>query len=84
MKRFFCSILALSMCSFYAAPIMAATQPVQAISVSTTKIPANAKPIDLAFVFDGPSDKNAVVLEKFQKTIARSLYLIIKPISLKI
>ena len=30
---------------------------------------ANAKPIELAFVFDGPSDKNQQVLEKFQKTI---------------
>ena len=33
----------------------------------------NAKSIDLAFVFDGPSDKNAVVLQKFQQTITRSL-----------
>ena len=30
---------------------------------------ANAKPIELAFVFDGPSDKNQKVLEQFQKTI---------------
>ena len=29
----------------------------------------NAKHVDLAFVFDGPSDKNKQVLEKFQKTI---------------
>ena len=29
----------------------------------------NAKPIELAFVFDGPSDKNQQVLEQFQKTI---------------
>ncbi len=72
MKRFFCGILALVMCSFSAAPVIAA-QTVQAASVSASKVPANAKPIDLAFVFDGPSDKNAVVLEKFQKTIARSL-----------
>ncbi len=33
----------------------------------------NAKPIELAFVFDGPSDKNAHVLETFQKVIERSL-----------
>ncbi|MBQ9245535.1 TolC family protein [bacterium] len=33
----------------------------------------NAKPIELAFVFDGPSDKNAEVLKIFQKTITRSL-----------
>ncbi len=33
----------------------------------------NAKSIELAFVFDGPSDKNAEVLQVFQKTITRSL-----------
>ena len=33
----------------------------------------NAKTIELAFVFDGPSDKNAEVLQKFQKQITRSL-----------
>ena len=33
----------------------------------------NAKPIELAFVFDGPSDKNAEVLQTFQKTITMSL-----------
>ena len=36
---------------------------------SHLKPAANAKPIELAFVFDGPSDKNAQVLEQFQKTI---------------
>ena len=33
----------------------------------------NARTIDLAFVFDGPSDKNKSLLETFQKTITRSL-----------
>ncbi len=33
------------------------------------KAAPNAKSIELAFVFDGPSDKNQQVLEKFQKTI---------------
>ena len=33
----------------------------------------NARPIELAFVFDGPSDKNQAVLKTFQETIARSL-----------
>ncbi len=36
---------------------------------SHLKPAANAKSIELAFVFDGPSDKNQQVLEKFQKTI---------------
>ena len=33
----------------------------------------NARTIDLAFVFDGPSDKNAALLKTFQSTITRSL-----------
>ena len=33
----------------------------------------NAKDIELAFVFDGPSDKNDEVLKTFQNTITRSL-----------
>ncbi|MBR2068519.1 MAG: TolC family protein [Candidatus Gastranaerophilales bacterium] len=33
----------------------------------------NAKSIELAFVFDGPSDKNEQVLQTFQKVITRSL-----------
>lgn len=37
------------------------------------KIPATAKKIELAFVFDGKSDKNEEVLKVFQKTITRSL-----------
>ena len=36
-------------------------------------IPASAKKIELAFVFDGKSDKNEEVLKVFQKIIARSL-----------
>ena len=33
----------------------------------------NARTIDLAFVFDGPSDKNEEVLKTFQATITKSL-----------
>ena len=33
----------------------------------------NARTIELAFVFDGPSDKNQAVLKTFQTTITRSL-----------
>lgn len=33
----------------------------------------NAKTIELAFVFDGPSDKNQEVLKVFQQTITKSL-----------
>ena len=37
------------------------------------KVNKNAKPIELAFVFDGPSDKNEQVLKTFQDVITRSL-----------
>ena len=40
----------------------------------------NATPIELAFVFDGPSDKNAEVLQTFQKTITMSLLPDYKPV----
>ena len=39
----------------------------------TLQAAPNARTIDLAFVFDGPSDKNKSLLETFQKTITRSL-----------
>ena len=50
-----------------------------ALAIQDTKTAAklqaapNARTIDLAFVFDGPSDKNAAVLKTFQSTITRSL-----------
>ena len=51
----------------------AQAQQIKQMAVTTKSIhlkPApNAKPIELAFVFDGPSDKNQQVLAKFQQTI---------------
>ena len=51
----------------------AAQQQMQQMAIQAKSIhlkpAANAKPIELAFVFDGPSDKNQQVLEQFQKTI---------------
>jgi len=44
-----------------------------ALTSQVSKTNANAKPIELAFVFDGPSDKNKQVLETFQQVITRSL-----------
>ena len=56
-----------------AATQKAAQQQMQQMAVQAKSIhlkPApNAKPIELAFVFDGPSDKNQQVLAKFQQTI---------------
>ena len=47
---------------------------IQAASAQKTiQAAPNARTIELAFVFDGPSDKNKSILETFQKTITRSL-----------
>ncbi len=43
------------------------------ITSQLPKANPNAKPIELAFVFDGPSDKNTQVLQTFQQVITRSL-----------
>ena len=48
-------------------------QAMAAAAKSQIKPAPNAKSIDLAFVFDGPSDKNQQVLAKFQQTIKRQL-----------
>ena len=70
MKKFLSAILSVLLMFMYGNVSMAITEmPGQ----KPIPIPANAKPIDLAFVFDGPSDKNAEVLQIFQKTITRSL-----------
>ena len=54
----------------YAIAAPAANQPAAARQQQTAP---NAKSIELAFVFDGPSDKNADVLKLFQTAITRSL-----------
>ena len=71
MKKILCAVLSLFITMMYTTPVICAAQmPPQQTML---KASPNAKTIDLAFVFDGPSDKNQVVLEKFQKTITRSL-----------
>ena len=82
MKRFFSgllSVLLLFMFSgttlVFAAPVAqpAQTAQLQASKTAPIRYSSNAKTIELAFVFDGPSDKNAEVLQLFQRTITRSL-----------
>ena len=70
MRRFISALLAISICFLYSMPVSIAAEMVQPKAL---QLSPNAKPIELAFVFDGPSDKNEVVLQKFQKTITRSL-----------
>lgn len=64
LKKLFCVLLSYLITAIYAMPAFAITEP---------HASPNAKTIELAFVFDGPSDKNEVVLNKFQTTITRSL-----------
>ena len=71
MKKLLCGILTIALSFMYAVPVGMAAE--VATSKKMLQAAPNAKPIELAFVFDGPSDKNEVVLQKFQKTITRSL-----------
>lgn len=69
MKKILCSIFTLLMVASYSMPALA----IQNVSKAPSKVSVNAKKITLAFVFDGPSDKNEKVLKTFQQTIAKQL-----------
>ena len=49
-------------------------------NAKTAKVQQNIRTMELAFVFDGPSDKNAAVSKTFQETITKSLYPDFKPV----
>lgn len=70
MKRVLCTLFVLLMFFSYT-NIAYAIQDVTAEKILQAS--PNARSIELAFVFDGPSDKNEEVLKTFQKTITRSL-----------
>ncbi len=71
MKRLLSALLTLTLMFSYTGMAMAINE----MPKGQTRLQAapNAKTIELAFVFDGPSDKNASVLKTFQQTITRSL-----------
>ncbi|MBQ7127304.1 TolC family protein [bacterium] len=75
MKKLLSALLTLNVLVFYnglafaAAPNPNMPRPQQKVIQPAP----NAKTIELAFVFDGPSDKNTEVLKVFQQTITRSL-----------
>ena len=75
MKKFICGALALSALLMYSgATSIVAAAPQMPNAQSKMLQPApNAKTIEFAFVFDGPSDKNAQVLQTFQKAITVSI-----------
>lgn len=73
MKRLLSALLALLTLAMSAGlPALAITE-VPNGALSKLQPAPNAKSIELAFVFDGPSDKNAEVLQLFQKVITKSL-----------
>ena len=70
-RKTICVLLALFMTFIYSGGAALAIQ-VPAQSKMLQAAP-NAKSVEFAFVFDGPSDKNASVLKTFQQAITRSL-----------
>lgn len=78
MKRLFSVLLAFMVVFIFSGSALAIqeTPQQQQARLKQAKIEQmlkNAKPIELAFVFDGPSEKNAEVLKTFQTTITTSL-----------
>lgn len=71
MKKLLCTLLTMTLMFSYTGMAIAINE----VPKTQSKLQAapNAKTIELAFVFDGPSDKNASVLKTFQQTITRSL-----------
>ena len=78
MKRILSTVLALVVAFIFSGSALAIqeTPQQQQARLKQAKIEQmlkNAKPVELAFVFDGPSEKNAEVLKTFQQTITVSL-----------
>ena len=71
MKKVLCALMVCTLLGAYCPAFAITTTSVTEARLQQAAV--NAKPIDLAFVFDGPSDKNAQVLATFQKVITRSL-----------
>ena len=75
MKRFLCTVLSCLFMLMYSGAAYAAYPNPNMPRPKQPNLQAapNAQTIELAFVFDGPSDKNAEVLKTFQQTITISL-----------
>ena len=70
MRKILSVLLALFITFIYSGAALAIQAPPQTAKLQYAP---NAKSIELGFVFDGPSDKNAQVLKAFQQAITRSL-----------
>ena len=74
MKKLFCTILSIMLLFAYSgSSVVWAINDVPSSAATKLKPAPNAKPVEFAFVFDGPSDKNAEVLQLFQKQITKQL-----------
>lgn len=71
MKRFISSVLTLVLLFAFSGAGFAITEVPNARKAMQAS--PNARTVELAFVFDGPSDKNQEVLKVFQQTITKSL-----------
>ncbi len=71
MKRFISSVLSLVLLFAFSGAGFAITEVPNA--KKAIQASPNARTVELAFVFDGPSDKNPEVLKVFQQTITKSL-----------
>lgn len=71
-KRFVCLGLSV-LCLFAFSGISYAITEASVGAQKKLQASPNARTLDLAFVFDGPSDKNQEVLKTFQSTITKSL-----------
>ena len=71
MRKILCAILALFITFMYTGVASFAIQ--ETAGARALQAKPNARSVEFAFVFDGPSDKNASVLKTFQQTITRSL-----------
>lgn len=72
MKKLLCLVLSSFMLFCYSG-LTTALAIQESPQAKTLKAAPNARSVELAFVFDGPSDKNKEVLTTFQKTITKSL-----------
>ncbi len=72
-KKLLCAVLSALMFFSYNGGAVWAINEVPASMSAKLQPSKNAKPIEFAFVFDGPSDKNTEVLKQFQKAITKSL-----------
>ena len=68
MKKFLTFVLVSLLFTVYSGAAFAIVEG-KLTNAKTAKVQQNIRTMELAFLFDGPSDKNAVVLEQFKKAI---------------